>query len=358
MSKNTIKWTKRDKLKTKPDESTLPFGKIFTDYMMKMRYEAGSGWSDPEIVPYGPIELDPAAMVLHYGQTVFEGLKAYRNENGDVQLFRPEENMKRMNRSHRRMSIPEFDGETVLKALSQLIDIEKDWVPSVEGTSLYVRPFVISTQTHLAVHPSDSYEFYIILSPVGSYYPEGINPVKIQVEDEFTRAVKGGTGTAKTGGNYSAGYNAQEKASKSGHAQVLWLDAIEKQYIEEVGSMNVFFKINGEIVTPALSGSILEGVTRKSIIELLHSWEIPVMERKISIQELIQAQKNGTLEEAFGAGTAAVVSPIGSFTYKGVAYKVQDGETGSLTKKLYDTVTGIQTGKLDDPFGWTKVIHV
>ncbi|ADH99464.1 branched-chain amino acid aminotransferase [Salisediminibacterium selenitireducens] len=348
-----LKWTKTDQLKPKPDETSLPFGRIFTDYMLKVTYDEGQGWSEPHILPYGPIELDPAAMVLHYGQTVFEGLKAYRTTDGHVQLFRPDENMKRMNRSHRRMSIPEFDEDRMLKALIELVNIEKDWVPSHEGTSLYIRPFVISTEANLAVHPSKSYEYYIILSPVGSYYPEGINPVKIQVEDEFTRAVKGGTGTAKTGGNYSAGYNAQEKASKSGHAQVLWLDAIEKQYIEEVGSMNVLFKIDGEIVTPALSGSILEGVTRKSILELLHSWDIPVLERKISIRELIQAQKDGTLEEAFGAGTAAVVSPIGSFTYKGESYQVQSGETGELTKKLYETITGIQTGKIEDPFDWT-----
>ncbi|SES24533.1 branched-chain amino acid aminotransferase [Salipaludibacillus aurantiacus] len=342
--------------KPKPEGDDLPFGQVFTDHMFTMEYTREKGWFQPQIVPYEPITLDPAAMIFHYGQSVFEGLKAYLNSEGDIQLFRPEENLKRMNRSNGRMSIPPISEELVINYLKQLLLLEKEWIPNEEGRSLYIRPFVIATEANLAVAPSQSYKFMIILSPVGSYYPEGIHPVSIQVEEHFTRAVRGGTGTAKTGGNYCGGYKAQEKAADRGHAQVMWLDGVHKKYIEEVGSMNVFFKINGQIITPELNDSILEGVTRKSIIELLKHWNIDVIERKISMEELLQAYEDGQLEEAFGAGTAAVVSPIGELSWQDETMIINGRQTGDLTKFLYNTITGIQTGKLPDTFNWTETV--
>ncbi|PYZ95140.1 branched chain amino acid aminotransferase [Salipaludibacillus keqinensis] len=342
--------------KAKPDPDKLQFGKTFTDHMFTMEYTRDKGWFQPQIVPYAPITLEPAAMIFHYGQSVFEGLKAYINTQGDVQLFRPEENLKRLNRSNARLSIPPVSEELLLEYLKELLSLEKDWIPRAEGTSLYIRPFIIATEPSLSVAPSKSYKLMIVLAPVGSYYPEGIHPVSIQVEGHFTRAVRGGTGTAKTGGNYSGGYNAQEKAADQGHAQVMWLDGVEKKYIEEVGSMNVFFKIDGQVITPELNDSILEGVTRKSIIELLKDWNVDVVERKISMQELHQAYKDGILEEAFGAGTAAVVSPIGELSWDDETLIINGRQTGELTKSLYTTLTGIQTGKLPDPFNWTVQI--
>jgi branched-chain amino acid aminotransferase len=343
--------------KPKPDPNSLQFGKTFTDHMFTMEYTRDKGWFQPQIVPYEPITLEPAAMIFHYGQSVFEGLKAYLNTNGDAQLFRPEENLKRLNRSNARLSIPPVSEELILIYLKQLISLEKDWIPAAEGTSLYIRPFIIATEASLSVAPAKSYKLMIILSPVGSYYPEGIHPISIQVENHFTRAVRGGTGTAKTGGNYSSGYNAQERAANQGHAQVLWLDGVEKKYIEEVGSMNVFFKINGQVITPELNDSILEGVTRKSIIELLKDWKIDVIERKISMSELYQAYESGNLEEAFGAGTAAVVSPIGELNSGDDTMIINGRQTGELTKSLYTTITGIQTGKLPDQFDWIKKVQ-
>ncbi|MGJ9383361.1 branched-chain amino acid aminotransferase [Salipaludibacillus sp. CF4.18] len=339
--------------KTKPDPDNLKFGKLFTDHMFTMEYSREKGWFQPQIVPYAPVSLEPASMIFHYGQSVFEGLKAYRDENNDVLLFRPDENLKRLNRSNGRLSIPPINEELVMDYLKQLISLEKDWIPQAEGTSLYIRPFIIATEPSLSVAPSNNYTFFIILSPVGSYYPEGIHPVSIMVEEHFTRAVRGGMGTAKTGGNYSAGYNAQEYAANQGHAQVMWLDGVEKKYIEEVGSMNVFFKIDGQVITPELNDSILQGVTRKSIIQLLADWDIQVIERKISMKEVYQAYEAGTLEEAFGAGTAAVVSPIGELIWKDESMIINGRQTGELTKSLYTTLTGIQTGKIPDPFEWT-----
>jgi branched-chain amino acid aminotransferase len=356
MMEATVAITKTQNKKIKPDPETLQFGKTFTDHMFTMEYTHEKGWIQPEIKPYAPVEIDPAAMVFHYSQSVFEGLKAYKDANGDVVLFRPEENFKRLNRSNKRLSIPPINEQLALDYLKQLLELEKDWIPTAEGTSLYIRPFVIATEPSLQVAPAHNYKFFIILSPVGSYYPEGIHPVSIMVEDHFTRAARGGTGTAKTGGNYSAGYNAQAKASSEGHAQVLWLDGVEKKYVEEVGSMNVFFKIDGEVVTPELNDSILQGVTRKSVIELLHHWEIPVTERKITMQEVFDAHKAGKLEEAFGSGTAAVISPIGELTWNEETMIVNGRDTGEVTKALYQTLTRIQTGKQEDPFGWiTKV---
>lgn len=342
--------------KTKPQADKLEFGKVFTDHMFIMDYITGQGWHDPRIVPYQKITLDPSAMIFHYGQSVFEGLKAYLTSTKEIFLFRPEKNFQRLNKSNERLCIPPIDVDKVLEALKELIRVDQGWIPDAEGTSLYIRPFVIATEPYLGVAPSDRYQFIIIMSPVGSYYKEGIHPIRIAVEQAFTRAVNGGTGEAKTGGNYASSLKAQEVSDKEGYAQVLWLDGIEKKYIEEVGSMNVFFKINGEVITPALNGSILPGVTRDSIIELLHHWNIPVSERKISMDEVYQAQKAGTLEEAFGTGTAAVISPIGEFLWQGEKLSVQNGETGELSKKLYDTLTDIQNGRSDDPFNWiTKV---
>ncbi|MGN7400216.1 branched-chain amino acid aminotransferase [Cytobacillus praedii] len=338
--------------KQKPAFDQLQFGRHFTDHMFVMDYSTEKGWYDPRIIPYQPVTLEPSAMIFHYGQTVFEGLKAYLSKEGQVLLFRPKKNMERMNRSNARLCMPPIDEAFALYALKQLLSIEKDWIPSYEGTSLYIRPFIISTEPFLGVAPSNSYRFMIILSPVGAYYKEGINPVKISVEQEFVRAVQGGTGNAKTAGNYAGSLKAQEVAGNSGYSQVLWLDGKEKKYIEEVGSMNVFFKINGEVITPVLNGSILDGVTRDSIIRLIEHWNIPFSERKISMEEIYQAHKDGILEEAFGTGTAAVISPIGEFYWQNEQLKINNGETGELAKKLYDTLTGIQYGTHEDPFGW------
>ncbi|MCA1012235.1 branched-chain amino acid aminotransferase [Halobacillus halophilus] len=339
--------------KQKPDSGQIPFGRTFTDHMFVMDYEESKGWHEPRIVPYEPLTLDPAAMIFHYGQTVFEGLKAYRTDDDRVLLFRPEKNFERLNLSSERLSIPPIDEEEVMDYLKELVHLERDWVPEFEGTSLYIRPFIIATEPSLAVAPSKMYKFMIILSPVGPYFSGGIRPVTINVEEEFTRAVKGGTGMAKTAGNYSSGYQAQAKASKEGNADVLWLDGVEKRYIEEVGSMNIFFKIDGEIVTPALSGSILRGITRTSILELLKEWGWTVNERRISIDELYQYYEEGKLEEAFGAGTAAVISPVGEFNWLGKKMVINNHEIGPVAQKLYDTVTGIQRGRKEDDYGWT-----
>jgi len=352
MTNHTIKVTLSETKKQKPQSDQLEFGRVFTDHMFVADYCEGQGWTDHRIIPYAPLELDPAATIFHYGQTIFEGLKAYVGKDGQVLLFRPEENMRRMNKSSDRLCMPAFDEEVAIEALEKLITIDKDWIPGTEGTSLYIRPFMVATEPYLGVSPSKKYKFIIILSPVGSYYKEGIHPVKILVENEYVRAVAGGTGTAKTAGNYASGLRAQEIASKKGYSQVLWLDGVERKYIEEVGSMNVFFKINGEVITPILNGSILEGITRKSILQLLKHWNIPVVERKISMEELRSAHGAGTLEEAFGTGTAAVVSPIGELNWGDDVLIVNNNETGELSKILYETLTGIQTGKVDDPFGW------
>lgn len=339
--------------KQKPsDETKLKFGHLFTDHMFLMNFDEGQGWHDPRIVPYGPIPLDPSCSCLHYAQEIFEGMKAYRTAEGDIQLFRPQENFSRLNKSCERMVIPQLDEGFLLEALKQLVTIEKDWVPSAPGASLYIRPFIIATQPILGVHPSRSYIYCVILSPSGAYYASGLAPVKIYVETGYVRTCKGGMGTAKTGGNYAASLAAQEEAEKEGYAQVLWLDGVERKYIEEVGSMNVFFKLNGEVVTPALTGSILSGITRKSVIEMLKSWGTPVSERLLSIDELMEAADNGKLEEAWGTGTAAVISPIGELKCGEKHIVVNRNEIGPLSQKLYDTLTGIQWGTLPDTFGW------
>ncbi len=347
-----ISITKTSCPKEKPDSSTLGFGKIFTDHMFIMDYSKDKGWYDARIVPFGPICLHPASTVLHYGSEIFEGLKAYRRQDGKVQLFRPMENIRRMNNSAERLCLPEIPEDLAFEVLTEFVKMEQDWTPSAEGTSLYLRPFMFGNDESLGVHAVHNATFVIIASPVGSYYKEGINPVKIMIEDEDVRAVRGGTGYAKCGGNYAASNRAGERAANKGYSQVLWLDGVERKYIEEVGAMNVMFKINGEIITPALTGSILPGITRKSCIEVLKKEGYKVTERLLSIDELSKAMEDGTLEEAWGCGTAAVVSPIGELCYKGNKYTVNGGKIGDVTQHLYDTITGIQWGKKEDVFGW------
>ena len=351
-----IQITKTTNPQVKPDSSTLGFGKVFTDHMFIMDYSQDKGWHDARIVPFGRLAIHPASTVLHYGSEIFEGLKAYRRSDGEVQLFRPLENIRRMNRSANRMCLPEIPEDMALEALTTFIELEKDWVPSANGTSLYIRPFMFGNDETLGVHAVKNATFIIITSPVGSYYKEGINPVKIMIESEDVRAVRGGTGEAKCGGNYAASNRAGERAEKLGYSQVLWLDGVHRKYIEEVGAMNVMFKINGEIVTPMLAGSILPGITRKSIIELLKHEGYKVSERLISVDELEKALEEGTLEEAWGCGTAAVVSPIGELCYKDKKYTINNGKIGEVTQHLYDTLTGIQWGKIEDKFGWVYKI--
>lgn len=351
-----IKIVKTDSPKEKPDSSTLGFGKIFTDHMFIMDYSREKGWHDARIVPFGNISLHPASTVLHYGSEIFEGLKAYRRADGKVQLFRPIENVRRMNNSAERLCLPQIDEKDAMQILETFVSLEQDWTPSAEGTSLYLRPFMFGNDESLGVHAVHNATYMIIASPVGSYYKEGINPVKIMIEDEDVRAVRGGTGYAKCGGNYAASNRAGERAEQKGYSQVLWLDGVERKYIEEVGAMNVMFKIGGEIVTPKLTGSILPGITRKSCIEVLKDEGYTVNERLLSVDELGEALKNGTLEEAWGCGTAAVVSPIGELCYKDVKYTINNGEIGKVTQHLYDTLTGIQWGKIEDKYGWTYPI--
>lgn len=350
---HSIQFVKRDVLKEKPASSELGFGRFFCDYMFEMDYDSDHGWYDPRIVPYQPITLDPSSMVFHYGQAIFEGLKAYKTKNGRIQLFRPTKNMARFNESCERLCIPKIDEAFVLKAIKELISVEKDWVPSGEGTSLYIRPFIFSTEPYLGVRPANQYKLLIILSPVGAYYGDQLSPVKIYVEENYVRAVVGGVGHVKTAGNYAASLKAQEVADSKGYAQILWLDAKENKYVEEVGSMNIFFKINGEVVTPKLNGSILNGVTRDSVIELLKYWNVPVREDRISIKEVFEAHARGELEEVFGAGTAAVISPVGELNWRDDIITVNNGDIGSLSQRIYDAITGIQFGKQEDPFGWT-----
>jgi branched-chain amino acid aminotransferase len=338
--------------KNRPDPNKLGFGQHFTDHMFVMDYTEGKGWHDPRIVPYGPVSLEPSAMVFHYGQAIFEGLKAYKTSDGRILLFRPEKNMERVNISNDRLCIPPIDVDFAVEACKTLVNLEKDWIPEAEGTSLYIRPFIIATDPFLGVRPSQTFQFYIILSPVGAYYKEGINPVKIYVESKYVRAVKGGIGFAKTPGNYAASLKAQMDAKEMGYTQVLWLDGVEKKYIEEVGTMNVFFRINDEVITPSLEGSILSGITRASTIELLKAEGIKVTERRISIQEIYDAHAAGTLKEVFGTGTAAVISPVGELNWNNNKITINGGKIGEISTKVYDTITGIQSGKLKDTFGW------
>ena len=340
-------------LKQKPtDESRLGFGSIFTDYMFCMNYDEGQGWHDPRVEPVHEISLHPSAMVFHYGQEIFEGLKAYRRADGGINLFRPTANFERMNKSAERLSIPHFDVDVVLEGLLKLVEIEKDWVPHAPGTSLYIRPTIIATEPQLGVHASKSYLFYIILSPSGSYYAQGLEPVGIYVEDKYVRAVRGGVGFTKTGGNYAASIKAGEIAHERGYAQVLWLDGVEQKYVEEVGSMNMMFAYGNKIVTPMLNGSILPGIPRDSILTLARQLGFEVEEKRLAIADIFEDAKAGRLTEAFGTGTAAVISPVGELCWKDEKLTIGGGVIGPVAQKLYDTLTGIQYGRVADENKW------
>jgi branched-chain amino acid aminotransferase len=348
--------TRAEQLKSPPDDSDLSFGTIFTDHMFNMDFEPDRGWHNPRIEPYSPFEMDPATMILHYGQGIFEGLKAYRNKSGGIQLFRPKENFKRINRSARALCIPEIDEEFGVDALKQLLSIEKHWVPSSPETSLYIRPTIIATDPFLGLRSSFTYRFFIILSPVGAYYPEGFNPVKIWVTNKHVRAVRGGLGAVKTPGNYAASLFATEEAHKNGYTQVLWLDGVELQYVEEVGAMNIFFIIDDELISPALQGSILPGITRDSVLSLAKYWGMNVTERKISINEVFDAHASGKLQEVFGSGTAAVISPVGEIKYEEKNIIIHNGTAGSMSQKFYTAITDIQYGNVEDSMGWIELV--
>jgi len=353
-----FKFEKAAALKAKPaDETQLGFGKVFTDYMFVMDYDTGEGWHDGRIVPYAPISLSPASMCLHYGQEVFEGMKAYRTKEGNIQLFRPEENFKRLNQSNERLVIPHLDETLALEGLKALLEVEKDWVPSAPGTSLYIRPFIIAVDPFLGVRPGDKYMFIIILSPSGAYYASGLNPVSIYVENKYVRAVRGGMGFAKTGGNYAASLIGQDEAHKQNYSQVLWLDGVEQKYVEEVGSMNMMFAYGNKIVTPALNGSILPGITRDSIITVARQLGYEVVEEKIAIADVFADAKSGKLTEAFGTGTAAVISPVGKLCWKDETLTIGDGNIGPVAQKLYDTLTGVQCGRLADENHWITKLN-
>ena len=350
----TISKTKN--LKARPDDDKLGFGSIFTDYMFNMDYNPEKGWFNPRIEAYQDFQMDPATMVLHYGQAVFEGLKAFRNEAGAISLFRARDNFKRLNRSSRALCIPETDEDFVYDALRQLLTVEKDWVPHSPGTSLYIRPTIIATDPFLGVRASHTYRFFIILSPVGAYYAEGFNPVKIWVSKTHVRAVRGGLGENKAAANYAASLYAGEQAHKNGYTQVLWLDGVEQKYVEEIGAMNIFFVIDDELITPMLNGSILPGITRDSVMQLGRHWDMTVTERQISIDEVFDAHKTGKLQEAFGTGTAAVISPVGELKYDDQVITIGEGKVGAVSQKLYDALTDIQYRRVEDPFGWVEEI--
>ncbi len=347
-----IKITKTAAPKAKPDENNLGFGKIFTDHMFVMDYTEGQGWHDARVVPYGSFSMDPATVVFHYAQEVFEGLKAYRSADNTIQLFRPDCNAQRMQDSCDRLCIPQIPAEDFIQAVKTLVEVDKDWVPHVEGASLYIRPFVFASDVGLGVHASKHYVFCIICAPSGAYYAEGINPVRIYVEDEFIRAAPGLTGFTKCGGNYAASIKAGEMAEEQGFAQVLWLDGVERKYVEEVGSMNIMFKIDGKIYTAPCTGTVLPGVTRRSCIELLRDWGYEVVEDHLAIADIMRSGHDGRLEEVFGTGTAAVVSPVKELDWKGDKVFISEGKIGPVTQKLYDTMTGMQWGKIADTKGW------
>jgi branched-chain amino acid aminotransferase len=344
------------KIPTDAELAAISFGTRFTDHMLTVDYDRGKGWHNARVAPYGPFSLDPATCCLHYGQLIFEGMKAYKTGDGRVVMFRPDQNMKRMNQSCERMCMPPIDEKEMLLAVAELVRTDSAWVPSAPGTSVYIRPFIIASEVFLGVHPSNSFIFAAILSPVGAYFKGGLEPMKIYVEDKYVRAVVGGTGHVKCAVNYAASLKSQEEAEKAGYSQVLWLDGVERKYIEELGGMNIFFVIDGEVVTPELNGSILPGITRKSVIELVNSWGMPMRERKISIQELADDYKAGKTQEVFCTGTAAVISPIGELKWGDMAMRFNDGKIGAVSQRLYDEITGIQTGALEDKFGWVYTV--
>lgn len=354
--KNDLRIERSTSPRPRPNEAELGFGRYFTDHMFVVDYEEGRGWFDPRIVPYGPFELDPAACVFHYGQELFEGMKAFRGADGSVRLFRPEANCRRMNEGARRLCMPTMDAELMEHFITELVRVDEDWVPRSRGTALYIRPTMIATEPFLGVRPSKTYRFFVILSPVGAYFSGGMAPVKIWVEPKYVRAAPGGLGAVKAGANYAASLLAAEEAKKAGYAQVLWLDAKEHRWFEEVGTMNLFVKIGDEVVTAPLGGTILPGITRDSVLTLLRDWGMNVNERPISIEEVAQAYSKGQLEEVFGTGTAAVISPVDELAFRGERFVVGDGKIGPVAQRLYDTITGIQAGTLPDPHGWVKRI--
>lgn len=341
--------------KTKIDDpAALGFGRYFSDRMLVADWSAATGWQQARISPYAPFQLEPAAAVFHYGQEVFEGLKAYRQPDGGIALFRPERNLERLNRSAARLCLPEVPAEIFLDGLVELVGLERDWVPNAEGAALYIRPALIGIAPELGVKAANVCRFFIILSPVGAYYAAGFNPARILVEDQQVRAAPGGTGAAKTGANYAASLLAARQAAARGYSQVLWLDALEHRYVEEVGAMNICFVIDGRLVTPPLTGTLLEGITRASILQLAPTLGLAVEERPLAIDEVLAWIKSGKVQEVFGVGTAAVVSPVGTLGYRDELFEVGDGGVGPWTQKLYDTLTGIQYGRLPDTFGWLQ----
>ena len=348
----TLEKVAPENLKAKPEADNLTFGRDFTDHMFMMTWTRENGWHEAKICPYHQFTLSPAAMVFHYGQAIFEGMKGYKGEDGQIYMFRPTDNLERMNKSAVRMCMPRIPVDKVLKVMKALLYLEKDWIPEAEGASLYIRPAMIGVEPTLGVKPSDKYYFYVIMSPVGAYYAEGFNPTKIYVSDEHVRAVRGGVGNVKTAGNYAASLFTQQIATKKGYTQVLWLDAHEFKYVEEVGTSNIFFKIGDELITPPLEGSILDGITRDSVMKIAESWGIKVVERKISIDEVIDANKSGSLTEAFGTGTAAVISPIGEVMYKDEVHIINGAKIGELSQKIFDHIQGIQNGAIEDSFKW------
>ncbi|HEV8439031.1 MAG TPA: branched-chain amino acid aminotransferase [Methylomirabilota bacterium] len=348
-----IRITKATTLKPKPKDADLGFGQIFTDHMFLADFQEEKGWYDPRVEPYGPLQMDPAGAVLHYAQSIFDGLKAFRGTDGKIRLFRPQKHVERMNNSARRMCIPPLDPAFALESIVTLVGIDRGWVPQTVGTSLYIRPTIIASEPFLGVRPAKSYIYFVILSPVGAYYPEGMAPVKILVVDKYVRAVEGGVGGAKTAANYAASLYASEEAKHAGYTQVLWLDGIHKKYIDEVGTMNIMVRIGDDVITPPLAGTILPGVTRDSALTLMRKWGLRVSERQISIDDVVHAHKRGTLKEVWGTGTAAVISPVGELAYKGERMVINDGKIGSLTQRLYDAIVGIQYGQAPDPDGWT-----
>jgi len=342
----------------KPADDSLSFGKVMTDHMFLMNYEDGKGWFNPRIEPYGPLSLDPATSVLHYGQAIFDGLKAFRGEDGRIRLFRAQRHAERFNRSAQLMCMPDLPVDIIRQSFDALVGLDADWVPRKPGTSLYLRPTIIATDVMLGVHPAHSYLYFLILSPVGSYYKEGVKPVRILASDRHVRAVKGGTGEAKTAANYAASLAGQRDAEKEGYTQVLYLDGVHRKYLDEVGTMNIMVRIGDEVITPPLAGTILDGVTRNSALQLMRDWGLKVSERPITIDEVMQAGRDGTLREMWGTGTAAVVSPVGTLGYKGEDVVINGGLTGELTQKLYDAIVGIQYGRSNDPHEWTSVVPV
>lgn len=339
--------------KEKPNPDTLRFGQLFTDHMFIMEYSPEEGWHNGRIQPYAPLQLEPAAAVFHYAQEMFEGLKAYRTKDDRVLLFRPDMNAKRTTNTNERMCIPQIDEELFVEAIKAVVQVDRDWVPNKKGTSLYIRPFIIADEPFLGVRPANHFLFMVILSPVGPYYAGGLAPTKIYVEDEYVRATPGGTGEAKIGGNYAAGLKSQEKAHHKGYEQVLWLDGVERKYVEEIGTSNAFFRIGDEVITAPLNGTILPGITRDSVINLLKQWGVKVSERRITIDEVFEAGKNGELVEMFASGTAAVISPVGELCWKEEKVTINKGEIGELSQKLYDELYGLQIGEVEDKLEWT-----